>query len=76
MTVLETVAAQLMTHTAVRDDNPPGWVRPCKMPATHAVEPPPLTERMDTLGDAIAGFFEPVKHVTAAHGERGTPPPL
>lgn len=75
LTVLETVVRQLVTHMAVRDDDPRGWVRTRKVLAMRAMDNDdrPTAERLDTLRDAITGFFEPVEAVTVDYGDDATP---
>jgi hypothetical protein len=61
LSVLETVAQQLITHLAIRADDPPGWVETRKILALNALE-----QRHRFAGDpydiraAVAGFFDEV----------------
>ena len=80
LTVLETVLRQLVTHMAVRDDDPPAWVRTRKTLAMQAVDrasgaEPSLDDRIDGLRNAVAGFFEPVEDIAGAYRREGTRPP-
>lgn len=74
LTVLETVIKQLITHMAVRDDNPPGWVRTRRTLAINALE-----GDTDLLHDAVTDFFaqaETVAQRYAYTGKQGTVRPF
>jgi hypothetical protein len=62
LTVLETVMRQLITHMAVRDDNPARWVQTRKALAISAIaaEGPGHAAR---LLDAIDAFFDQAQEV-------------
>jgi hypothetical protein len=73
---LETVTRQLVTHLAIRADDPPGWVATRKALAmsSAAARPP---EEAAILRDAFRGFFEPLETVAADYADsrpEGTPP--
>ena len=57
LTVLETVVKQLITHMAVRDDDPAGWVQTRKTLAMSAIgaEGP---RRIARLHGATDAFFD------------------
>src|SRR4051812_12175076 len=60
LTALETVVSQLITHLAVRSDDPAGWVETRKVLALNAInarEAPGLA-RTARLQEAICGFFD------------------
>ena len=69
LTVLETVAQQLITHLAIRADDPPRWVETRKVLALNALE-----QRHGDKGApsdllaAVAGFFDEVQAI--AHDYR------
>jgi hypothetical protein len=70
LTVLETVVRQLVTHLAVRSDDPVGWVQTRKVLAQRVVHedgllPPRVGS--DRMGAAISGFFDPVEDVVASY---------
>lgn len=75
LVALETVLRHLVTHLALRSDDPPRWVATRRVLALHEVHEhaawrhdgadlPHLAE----LEQAIAGFFDPVEGVIAAYG--------
>jgi hypothetical protein len=75
LTALETVLRHLVTHLALRSDDPPGWVATRRVLALHAVQadPPGTGDRgaaahLADLEQAISGFFDPVEGVLAAYG--------
>jgi hypothetical protein len=75
LTVLETVVRQLITHMAVRDENPSGWVQTRKTLAMSALDAygPKQTA---LLNDAMTDFFEPAEAVASDYsdfGKSGTP---
>jgi hypothetical protein len=78
LTVLETVVRQLITHLAVRTDDPIRWVQTRKVLALSAIPKPhdmPV-ERIDRIRHAVAGFFDPAELATAEYSftaEHGTP---
>ena len=77
MTALETVVSQLITHLAVRSDDPAGWVETRKVLALSAVNGrEPATAR---IRDAIEGFFDQAELVAGDYaygGRRGTSRPF
>ena len=77
-TVLETVLRQLITHMAVRDDDPLRWVRTRKAVAMKAMRAD--CPRDATLPqEATAEFFDPAERVAGDYtyaGKPGTPRPL
>jgi hypothetical protein len=75
LTALETVLRHLVTHLALRSDDPPRWVATRRVLALHAVQAdPPRTgdqgarAHLADLEQAISGFFDPVEGVIAAYG--------
>jgi hypothetical protein len=78
LTVLETVVRQLVTHLAVRTDDPVGWVQTRKVLAQVAVRSDglvPLSVGADRMRAAVAGFFDPVEEVVesyTSHTVQGT----
>jgi hypothetical protein len=76
--VLETVVRQLITHMAVRDEDPSRWIQTRKTLALRAIDadgPPQST----LLHDAMAGFFDQAEVVAAEYSDRGrtgTPRPF
>jgi len=71
LTALETVVRQLLTHLAVRADDPPSWVATRRVLALHAVhEDPVLADdphaRVGTE-NAITGFFDQVEGIVEAY---------
>ena len=73
LSALETVVQQLLTHLAVRTDDPAGWVATRRVLALHALRDDPLLARdpdaRSDREDAIAGFFDQVDAVIEAYGE-------
>ena len=57
LTVLETVVKQLITHLAIRDDDPAGWVHTRKTLAIRAIDQQesPLEARLRGATDAFFG---------------------
>ncbi|HXT81532.1 MAG TPA: hypothetical protein VN702_18350 [Acetobacteraceae bacterium] len=70
--VLETVVRQLVTHLAVRADDPPGWVETRKVLALSAIQEFRAIP-MSRARDAVAGFFDPVEHVAAEYAADAAP---
>jgi len=75
---LETVVGQLLTHLAVRTDDPPTWVATRRVLALHAMLDDPalagnLRARRD-MESAIAGFFDQLDAAVEDYG--GTPAPI
>jgi hypothetical protein len=70
LTVLETVVRQLITHLAVRAEDPMRWVETRKVLALSAIagmdEAP--VERVDRINDAVADFFDQAELVAAEYG--------
>jgi hypothetical protein len=78
LTVLETVVRQLITHMAVRDGDPPGWVRTRKALAMSAVDAYGPGQA-GLLHDATAEFFDQAELVANeySYGDRpATPRPF
>ncbi len=78
LTVLETVVRQLLTHLAVRDEDPARWVSTRKVLALSAIDKTPglPVERVERIRHAVAGFFDPAELVAAEYSftaDRGTP---
>ena len=72
LTVLETVVRQLITHMAVRDDDPPLWVRTRKTLAMSAIDADgPAHAAM--LHDATAEFFDQAELVADDYSDLGKP---
>ena len=75
LTVLETVVGQLITHMAVRADDPPEWVRTRRVLATRALDRSgsrPLRQAA-LIRDAISGVFEQAELVAREYAVEGTP---
>ncbi|MBN8901617.1 MAG: hypothetical protein BGO51_21080 [Rhodospirillales bacterium 69-11] len=70
LTALETVTRQLMTHLAVRADDPPRWVATRKTLALAALDAHP-DPTVDRVRDAIDGFFDHLETVAAAYAQTG-----
>ena len=62
LTVLETIVKQLITHMAVRDDDPPRWVQTRRTLARSAIgaEPPRQAANLHVATDA---FFDQAEEV-------------
>jgi len=81
LTALETVVSQLITHLAVRSDDPAGWVETRKVLALNAInarEAPGLA-RAARLHAAIYDFFDQAEQVAGEYSYapgRGTPRPF
>jgi hypothetical protein len=77
---LETVLRHLVTHLALRSDDPPQWVATRRVLALHEVQERASPEdaqtlaRLDDVAHAISGFFDPVEGVLEGYGakRRGT----
>ncbi len=75
LTVLETVVRQLITHLAVRDDDPTRWVQTRKTLAMSAIDADG-SQQAALLNDAMTDFFEPAEAVASDYsdlGKSGTP---
>ncbi len=73
LTALETVVGQLITHLAVRAEDPARWVATRKVLALNALEPdtaPPSADRR-RIRDAVSGFFVQAETVAGDYA----PPP-
>ena len=73
LVALETVLGHLMTHLAVRADDPPSWVATRRALALRAVhDHPPLDEQsracVSQMEEAVSGFFDDVEGVIGAYG--------
>jgi len=78
LTVLETVVRQLITHMAVRDEDPPRWVRTRRTLAMSALEADGSGQSA-LLHDAMAEFFDQAELVASEYrcgGRSGTPRPF
>jgi hypothetical protein len=70
LTVLETVVRQLITHMAVRDENPAGWVQTRKTLAISAITA--ATPRQAAhLHGATQAFFDQAEVVARNYGAAG-----
>lgn len=75
LTAIETVLQQLITHMAVRADDPPEWVRTRRVLATRALDAsghPPLRQAA-LIRDAVAKVFEQAEHVAQEYTRRKLP---
>jgi hypothetical protein len=77
LTVLETVVRQLITHLAVRAEDPMRWVQTRKVLALNAIArmDEASEKRVDRINDAVADFFDQAEVVAAEYGppaEHGT----
>ena len=81
LSALETVVSQLITHLAVRSDDPAGWVETRKvlaLRAIHAREAPGVA-RVARLQEAVSGFFHQAESVAEDYSYppgRGTTRPF
>ncbi|PPQ29338.1 hypothetical protein CCS01_21935 [Rhodopila globiformis] len=78
LTALETVVSQLITHLAVRSDDPAGWVETRKVLALTAVNAREVAG-VARLRDAVSGFFHQAESVAEDYSYpsgRGTPRPF
>jgi hypothetical protein len=66
LTVLETIMKQLITHMAVRDDDPPRWVRTRKTLALSAIDTNGLDDTA-LLHDAVSDFFHQAEMVAVRY---------
>jgi hypothetical protein len=73
LTVLETVVKQLLTHLAVRDDDPALWVQTRKTLARRAIEAQ-APHQACHLSDVTDAFFVQVEAVTHDYEMTGKPP--
>lgn len=72
LTVLETVVRQLLTHMAVRDEDPPRWVQTRKTLAMSVIDTDG-SERAALLHEAMAEFFDQAELVASQYREAGRP---
>lgn len=72
LTVLETVVRQLITHMAVRDDDPPGWVQTRKTLAMSVIEADG-SKQAALLNEAMTDFFEQAEAVASEYSDLGKP---
>jgi hypothetical protein len=72
LVVLETVVRQLITHMAVRDDDPARWVQTRRTLAMRALR---LNGPRQTafLHDAMANFFDPAELVAEEYSDPRKP---
>jgi hypothetical protein len=78
LTVLETVVRQLITHMAVRDEDPPRWVQTRKALAMSTIDADPSGQAA-RLHEAMADFFDQAELIASeyTYGSRpGTPRPF
>lgn len=78
LTVLETVVRQLITHMAIRDDDPQRWVETRKTLAMSAIEAEG-PKQAALLHAVTAGFFDQAEEVARDYtflGKPGTPRPF
>jgi hypothetical protein len=81
LTVLETVVRQLITHMAVRDEDPACWVQTRKTLAMRAIDADAAdgSDRIALLHEAMAEFFDQAELVASEYsfvGKPGTPRPF
>jgi hypothetical protein len=67
LTVLETVVKQLITHMAVRDDDPPRWIQTRRALALSVIDPD-ASRRAASLSDATDAFFDQADEVVRNYG--------
>jgi hypothetical protein len=75
LSVLETVVSQLITHMAVRDDDPPRWVQTRKTLALNAIAATGPRQAA-LLRGATASFFDQAEGVAREYSfprQPGTP---
>jgi hypothetical protein len=72
LTVLETVVKQLITHMAVRDDDPPRWVRTRKTLAMSTIDVEGPRQAV-LLQEAMADFFDHAELVAEKYGDPRKP---
>lgn len=80
LTVLETVVRQLITHMAVRAEDPPRWVQTRRVLATRALDTAdnqPVRQAA-LIRDAVSVVFDQAElvareYVAREYVERGTP---
>lgn len=70
LTVLETVVRQLITHMAVRDEDPSGWVQTRRTLAVGAIDADGPRQAA-LLNDAMAEFFDQAELVASDYSELG-----
>ena len=72
LAALETVVSQLITHLAVRSDDPACWVETRKVLALNAINAREATgpARKAKLHDAVTGFFDQAERVAGEYGYR------
>jgi hypothetical protein len=70
LTVLETVVSQLITHMAVRDDDPAGWVQTRKTLAISAITAE-TSRQAARLHGATKAFFDQAEVVARDYGSTG-----
>jgi hypothetical protein len=78
LTALETVVGHLMTHFAVRSEDPLRWVATRRTLALHAVHDRPSAAwsamSRFAVEDAIVGLFDQVQDVVADYADHARPP--
>jgi hypothetical protein len=72
LTVLETVVRQLITHMAVRDDDPSRWVQTRKTLAMSAIDRHGAGYAA-VLQDATSEFFDQAEEVAREYSVSGKP---
>jgi hypothetical protein len=78
LTVLETVVRQLITHMAIRDENPPRWVQTRRSLAMSTIDADG-SRQATMLHDAITEFFDQAELVASEYSydsKFGTPRPF
>lgn len=73
--VLETVVRQLITHMAVRTDDPAGWVRTRRVLAVNALDGAATgrVRQAALIRDALSNVFDQAEHVAREYAKAGTP---
>jgi hypothetical protein len=70
LTVLQTVVRQLITHMAIRDDDPSGWVQTRKTLAMSAIDAEG-PKQAALLNDAMADFFDQAEVIASEYSDLG-----
>jgi hypothetical protein len=72
LTAIETVVRQLITHMAIRDDDPPRWVRTRKVLAMSVIDADGPVEA-GLLHDAMADLFGQAERIAGDYSASGKP---
>jgi hypothetical protein len=72
LSVLETVVRQLITHMAVRDEDPARWVQTRKTLAMSTIDGD-RSKHATLLHDAMAEFFDQAELVASEYSYGGRP---